>query len=195
MTRNQIANFATVTKRLSQRSENSNEQSTRTAQRYQKISRPALWRWTHLLGHRCQDAQHYRRGRRERQRQDDAGMTAAWLFRRPRKAKCSTMGARSWKHMTQAQSVGIFRSDVQAIFQDPFGVYNPFYKVDHVFTEPIAKFKLANSRGRSAQADRRRAGDRGLAPRRDAGALSAPVERRSTAAGRWWRAPCCSNRS
>ena len=39
-----------------------------------------------------------------------------------------------------------FRRDVQAIFQDPFGVYNPFYKVDHVLTTPIAKFKLARSK-------------------------------------------------
>ncbi|HEY8447022.1 MAG TPA: ABC transporter ATP-binding protein [Thermomicrobiales bacterium] len=39
-----------------------------------------------------------------------------------------------------------FRRDVQAIFQDPFGVYNPFYKVDHVLTTPIEKFQLARSR-------------------------------------------------
>jgi ABC-type oligopeptide transport system ATPase subunit len=39
-----------------------------------------------------------------------------------------------------------FRRDVQAIFQDPFGVYNSFYKVDHVLTTPIAKFKLAKSK-------------------------------------------------
>jgi len=39
-----------------------------------------------------------------------------------------------------------FRREVQAIFQDPFGVYNPFYTVDHVLTTPVAKFKLATSR-------------------------------------------------
>jgi peptide/nickel transport system ATP-binding protein len=39
-----------------------------------------------------------------------------------------------------------FRRDVQAVFQDPFGAYNSFYKVDHVLTTPIAKFKLAKSR-------------------------------------------------
>ena len=38
------------------------------------------------------------------------------------------------------------RRDLQAIFQDPFGVYNSFYKVDHVLTTPIAKFKMARSR-------------------------------------------------
>ena len=39
-----------------------------------------------------------------------------------------------------------FRRDVQVIFQDPFEVYNPFYKVDHVLTTPIEKFGLAKSR-------------------------------------------------
>ena len=39
-----------------------------------------------------------------------------------------------------------FLHDVQFIFQDPYGVYNPFYKVDHVLTKPIAKFKLAKSK-------------------------------------------------
>ncbi len=39
-----------------------------------------------------------------------------------------------------------FRRDLQAIFQDPFGVYNAFYRVDHVLTTPIAKFRLARSR-------------------------------------------------
>ncbi len=44
-----------------------------------------------------------------------------------------------------------FRRQVQAIFQDPFEVYNPFYKVDQVLTTPVRKFKLATSR---AGADR-----------------------------------------
>jgi ABC-type oligopeptide transport system ATPase subunit len=39
-----------------------------------------------------------------------------------------------------------FRRDLQAIFQDPFGVYNSFYKVDHVLTTPLAKFRIAESR-------------------------------------------------
>jgi oligopeptide/dipeptide ABC transporter ATP-binding protein len=38
-----------------------------------------------------------------------------------------------------------FRREVQAIFQDPFEVYNPFYKVDHLLAVPIRKFKLASS--------------------------------------------------
>ncbi len=40
----------------------------------------------------------------------------------------------------------VFRREVQAVFQDPFEVYNPFYKVDHVLTTPVARFKLAQSR-------------------------------------------------
>jgi peptide/nickel transport system ATP-binding protein len=39
-----------------------------------------------------------------------------------------------------------FRRDMQAIFQDPYGVYNSFYKVDHVLTTPVAKFKMAKSK-------------------------------------------------
>ncbi len=42
-----------------------------------------------------------------------------------------------------------FRREVQAIFQDPFEVYNPFYKVDHVLSVPIAKFHLA--KGKAAE--------------------------------------------
>lgn len=39
-----------------------------------------------------------------------------------------------------------FRREVQAVFQDPFEVYNPFYRVDHVLEVPINKFNLAGSR-------------------------------------------------
>ncbi|MGE3799074.1 MAG: ABC transporter ATP-binding protein [Thermomicrobiales bacterium] len=39
-----------------------------------------------------------------------------------------------------------FLSDVQTVFQDPFEVYNPFYKVDHVLETPIRNFKLARSK-------------------------------------------------
>lgn len=39
-----------------------------------------------------------------------------------------------------------FKQEVQAIYQDPFGSYNPFYKVDHVLETPIKYFKLANSK-------------------------------------------------
>ena len=45
----------------------------------------------------------------------------------------------------------VFRREVQAIFQDPFEVYNPFYKVDHVMTSPVSKFRLARSRAQTGE--------------------------------------------
>jgi oligopeptide/dipeptide ABC transporter ATP-binding protein len=42
-----------------------------------------------------------------------------------------------------------FLRDVQVIFQDPYEVYNPFYKVDHVLRTPIEKFGLAKSRSQA----------------------------------------------
>src|SRR5918999_6489669 len=44
-----------------------------------------------------------------------------------------------------------FLRDVQVIFQDPYEVYNPFYKVDHVLETPIKKFRLAPSRAKARQ--------------------------------------------
>ncbi len=38
-----------------------------------------------------------------------------------------------------------FRREIQAVFQDPFEAYNPFYKVDHVMTAPASKFALAKT--------------------------------------------------
>ena len=43
-----------------------------------------------------------------------------------------------------------FRREVQPIFQDPYGSYNPFYKVDHVLYSPVKNFKLA-SKGAEAK--------------------------------------------
>jgi len=39
-----------------------------------------------------------------------------------------------------------YRKDVQAVFQDPYGIFNPFYRVDRVFWTAIKQFKLAKSR-------------------------------------------------
>jgi len=44
-----------------------------------------------------------------------------------------------------------FRHDVQAVFQDPYGVYNPFYRVDHVLTTPLRCFRLAQTRAHARQ--------------------------------------------
>jgi oligopeptide/dipeptide ABC transporter ATP-binding protein len=40
---------------------------------------------------------------------------------------------------------------VQAVFQDPYGVYNPFYRVDHVLTTPVRRFRLAASRAQARE--------------------------------------------
>ena len=39
-----------------------------------------------------------------------------------------------------------FLREVQAIFQDPDEVYNPYYKIDHVLEAPVANFGLASSK-------------------------------------------------
>ena len=39
-----------------------------------------------------------------------------------------------------------FLRDVQPIYQDPFGVYNPFYKAEHLLFAAVDKFNLANSK-------------------------------------------------
>lgn len=52
------------------------------------------------------------------------------------------------KALSRQGRVG-FRKEVQAVFQDPFAVYNPFYKVDHIMEVPIANFKLAASKAQA----------------------------------------------
>ncbi|RIK44148.1 MAG: ABC transporter ATP-binding protein [Chloroflexi bacterium] len=44
-----------------------------------------------------------------------------------------------------------FRREVQPIFQDPFAAFNPFYRVDHVLTMPLARFGLAASETEARQ--------------------------------------------
>jgi ABC-type glutathione transport system ATPase component len=39
-----------------------------------------------------------------------------------------------------------FRREVQAIFQDPFAIFNPFYPVDHLLEMPLRIFGIAKSR-------------------------------------------------
>ena len=40
------------------------------------------------------------------------------------------------------EEVHNYRRNVQAVFQDPFGVYNPFYRISHIFDLVIKHFKL-----------------------------------------------------
>lgn len=52
---------------------------------------------------------------------------------------------KSLKKMSR-QERKTYRKDVQAIFQDPYGTYNPFYRVDRIFNVPVKKFSLASSK-------------------------------------------------
>jgi oligopeptide/dipeptide ABC transporter ATP-binding protein len=47
------------------------------------------------------------------------------------------------------QEMFTFRKDVQAVFQDPFAVYNPFYKVDNLLSIPIRNFGLSKSKSKT----------------------------------------------
>ncbi len=38
-----------------------------------------------------------------------------------------------------------FRREVQAVFQDPYAIFNPFYTVDRVLAQPLRRFHLASS--------------------------------------------------
>jgi oligopeptide/dipeptide ABC transporter ATP-binding protein len=44
-----------------------------------------------------------------------------------------------------------YRREVQAVFQDPYGIYNPYYRVDRVFDVAIRKFGLASSPAESRE--------------------------------------------
>ncbi len=44
-----------------------------------------------------------------------------------------------------------FRKEVQAVFQDPFAVFNPFYTVDHLLEVPLRRFKLATTKSEVRQ--------------------------------------------
>ena len=48
-------------------------------------------------------------------------------------------------HALSAAERWDFRQHVQAVFQDPYEVYNPFYRVDHVLKMPVRKFRLSSS--------------------------------------------------
>ncbi len=45
-------------------------------------------------------------------------------------------------HLSRSQSDD-FRRNVQPVFQDPYAIFNPFYRVDRVLQTAVRKFKLA----------------------------------------------------
>jgi oligopeptide/dipeptide ABC transporter ATP-binding protein len=64
-----------------------------------------------------------------------------------------TMGSIFYKGQDISRIKGddkvIFRREVQAVFQDPFAVFNPFYTVDHLLSVPIRRFHLARTRSQA----------------------------------------------
>lgn len=66
-----------------------------------------------------------------------------------------TRGKALWRgkdiyHLNR-QEMNAFRREVQAVFQDPYGIYNPFYRINRVFDMTIKQFKLANSKAEHDQ--------------------------------------------
>jgi len=65
-------------------------------------------------------------------------------FLKPTSGTVLYKGKDIW-HMDRGEWM-IFRKDVQAVFQDPYGSFNPLRKVDRILTVPIRKFHLASSK-------------------------------------------------
>ena len=80
-----------------------------------------------------------------------------------------------------------FLTEVQAIFQDPFEVFNPFYKVDHVLESPLQNFGLAKSRTQ-------RLWPRSVCGPRKPWAAIPTTCAAASGSGSWWRGPSCSSR-
>ncbi len=52
--------------------------------------------------------------------------------------------------MTREQRI-LFRKEVQAIFQDPYEVYNPFFRIGHIFNMVTKHFNLTTKKAEEAQ--------------------------------------------
>jgi peptide/nickel transport system ATP-binding protein len=61
-----------------------------------------------------------------------------------------TSGRVSWRgrelSSLRGSSYLAYRREVQAVFQDPFAVYNPFYRVDRALQLPLCRFGLVHGR-------------------------------------------------
>ena len=44
-----------------------------------------------------------------------------------------------------------YRKEVQAIFQDPYGIFNPFYKINHVFDMVLGRFNIAKGKAQQLE--------------------------------------------
>jgi oligopeptide/dipeptide ABC transporter ATP-binding protein len=70
-------------------------------------------------------------------------------FLTPTAGQALFLGDNIW-HMSKEEWLG-YRKNVQAIYQDPYEVYNPFYRVDHVLNMVIGTFHLTNDRAERRQ--------------------------------------------
>ncbi len=170
----------------------------RTARRHARCSRRHPWAGpqgragTVLLRDRRATAGDHCGGGRERQRQDHLGAAAAGPGRtdRGRSAVQGPRPAPSCRPPIGANSA----TTVQAIFQDPYEVYNPFYRVDHVLTTPVRKFGLAHTTAAAARADRAGAASgRAAVPTRSSAAIRINCPAGSANAS-WSPARCCCAR-
>lgn len=59
-----------------------------------------------------------------------------------------TFDGRDVRHI-RGSAAKTFRKEVQAVFQDPYAAYNPFYKIDHALTVPLSNFGYVRSRKES----------------------------------------------
>ena len=121
-------------------------------------------------------ADHPDHRRRERQRQDDACHAAARLHHADDRA--DHLSRQGHQHAARRRSGSTFRREVQAVFQDPFAVFNPFYTVDHLLTVPIRRFKLAKSKAEARAKMDEALTRRRPAPRRRSRSLPASALRR-----------------
>ena len=80
---------------------------------------------------------------------------------------------------------------MQAIFQDPYEVYNPFYRVDHVLTTPVRKFRLARSRSERRELIEQALRAVGIAGRRRFSAGIRTSFPAGSGSASWSRARCC----
>ncbi len=65
-------------------------------------------------------------------------------FYEPSEGEVLFNGKNIWK--MDREETKDFRRSVQAIFQDPFAVYNPFYKVDNLLSIPIKNFGITKNK-------------------------------------------------
>jgi len=65
-------------------------------------------------------------------------------FEKPTSGEILYKGRNIWQMSRQEWKT--YRREVQAIFQDPYAVYNPFYTVDRLLFTPMKSFGLARNR-------------------------------------------------